>query len=585
MLIPSSTNSAIKRTNMGNFFFRASDSICFEFGNASEYIADLSLLLSLVFVAIFQKSFPYTCLGNSIWTLFISGIINSDYIGFFWNFLHIGLKGIQISHFLNFRLLFTKKGLKNPKKLNKIEKTKSITIKVATISIVIITLILFKILKNFDKIYEPKQRIDVKNIIANLLFNPKNPSIVPLLSFRLNDKDFIWGVGLGCENENIDQVRSYEDQNINISNCFFSRLSEFSGDGGVIYVNSVDYSMNLNYSMFYNCFALIGGAIYFSSSNSYLRMICAHRCSCGASSYSHFALLKASQVNQVEYLSISFCSHTLSGYYPIRIESGNQRIDNVNSSMNNALMTSGINIWSPSSFTSSYCTLSNNKVSNSFCINIYSTTGTVTMSYANIVHNNSPTYGVVYTVGVGTRNMIYCIFHDNQDYLFCVWQGSLEVSHSFIDHSASFSRSLAVSTSNNNSLNYRNTYQIQFFNSHHCNTDIPTPSRTFERSPMRSFEETISRTIEETLRMTNEETISRTNEETLRITRTFDQTAKETPNETINRSNDENKSNTVFIYVIVGLLILIVVLISYIIGNQMKQNKKDSSSSSLANDM
>ena len=120
----------------------------------------------------------------------------------------------------------------------------------------------------------------------------------------LNDNEIICNVGLGCENESIDQGRSYVDKNINISNCFyqgrsyvdkninisncfFSRSSSYSGDGGVIYVNVGSYSMNVNYSMFYNCVCSShGGVIYFDSSNSYLRMICANSCSCGDSVHS-----------------------------------------------------------------------------------------------------------------------------------------------------------------------------------------------------------------------------------------------------------------------------------------------------------
>jgi len=123
------------------------------------------------------------------------------------------------------------------------------------------------------------------------LKNPKNYPIVPLLSFRLNDNEIICNVGLGCENESIDQGRSYVDKNINISNCFFSRYSSYSGDGGVICVTASSCSMNINYSMFYNCVCSNwGGAIYFSSSNSYLRMICANSCSCGASYVGHFVI-------------------------------------------------------------------------------------------------------------------------------------------------------------------------------------------------------------------------------------------------------------------------------------------------------
>jgi len=44
--------------------------------------------------------------------------------------------------------------------------------------------------------------------------------------------------------------RSYIDENIDISNCFFKRYLSCSGDGGVINVDASSYSMNINYSMF-----------------------------------------------------------------------------------------------------------------------------------------------------------------------------------------------------------------------------------------------------------------------------------------------------------------------------------------------
>jgi len=94
--------------------------------------------------------------------------------------------------------------------------------------------------------------------------------------------------------------------------------------------------MNVNYSMLYNCVCSNHGGAIWTSSSSYLKMICANKCSCGASSGGHFSYLGASQMNQVEFLSVSNCSHTTSGYYPIRLYYGNQRIDNTNCSMNNA---------------------------------------------------------------------------------------------------------------------------------------------------------------------------------------------------------------------------------------------------------
>ena len=169
------------------------------------------------------------------------------------------------------------------------------------------------------------------------------------------------------------QGRSYYDNNMNISHCFFSRSLTYYGDGGVIYVNDGSYSMNFNYSMFYYC-SQNGEAIYISSSISCLRMLCANRCS---ASQFHFAYLNASMMNQVQYISVWNCSHTTSGDFSIYLSSGSQMVEDTNSSMNNAIWGSGIVFESPSFFTCSHCTFSNNKVSGYICIRFYSTSGTI----------------------------------------------------------------------------------------------------------------------------------------------------------------------------------------------------------------
>jgi len=293
---------------------------------------------------------------------------------------------------------------------------------------------------------------------------------------------------LGCENELIDQGRSYENENIEISQCFFSRYLMYSSDngyGGVIYVDADSFFMKVNNTMFYNCCCSSeGGAIFFKSSNLYLRMICANRCS--ASSF-HFACLVASQINQIEFLSMSDCSHSASGWYSILLGTGYQRDENANSSMNNAFLASGIFINSPSSFTSSHCTFSNNHVSHSVCIIFYSDAGIMIISYSNIVHNNSPLYGVVSVDRGGSPLMKNSIFQNNTNFLFYVNAGSLGISHSFIDHSpSSFSSATPVSTEANNSFLFIVTHQIQFFNSHYCYTD--SPEEILDQTPMRSYD-------------------------------------------------------------------------------------------------
>jgi len=319
--------------------------------------------------------------------------------------------------------------------------------------------------------------------------------------------------GFGCESETKVQGWSYYRMNINVSGCFFSRSSQLTGYGGVIYVDSGSYTMNILLSMFYNCLcSKDGGAIYFVSSSSYLRMLCAHRCSCGASRSYNFAYISSSQMNQVEYLSVSCCSHSLTGRYTINLWTGNQRADNTNCSMNNVVQDSGIGFSAPSSFTSSYCTFSNNMASNSICIRFYSTSGTISLSYANIVHNNSPSnYGVVFANGAVQKKIIHCIFQNNHNYLICLFEGSLEVFHSYIDHSSLlFTGYLEVLTTNNSFTN-RMTYQIQFFKSLHCNADVliteSIPLNTLHNSPMRSNGETINRTNQGSLRITLERTI------------------------------------------------------------------------------
>jgi len=414
--------------------------------------------------------------------------------------------------FSAFSLIFSENEYINTKKPKEIPKKSSLFLRYSLILIIVIALIECFNLCCFKKRNPQKNHISYLKIINRFLKNAKNAPFEPLLDRNKPILD----VSSVCESESLDQGRSYYQYNINISFCFFSRSSSYSGDGGVIYTNGGFYTMNVNNSMFYNCVCSnYGGAIWFSSTNSYLRMICVYRCS---AFYGHYANLQVTQVNQIEYLSFSYCSHTTTGSYSICLLYGNQRVDNMNSSMNNAAGGSGISIYSPSSFTSSYCSFSNNKVSGSRCIEFSSYSGTISMSYANIVHNNSPSAdGVVYAQGGGSRKMICCIFQNNQNYLLCLYSGSLEVLHSFIYHTGTLSTSASIST-NNISFTNRMTYQIQFFNSRHCNADNTLPQRTLNQSPIRSLGETIGRTLQITQRMTYDRTIDQSIKETPKVT-------------------------------------------------------------------
>jgi len=284
-----------------------------------------------------------------------------------------------------------------------------------------------------------------------------------------------------CPNEDNIQGRSYSNSNIDILDCCFIRSAHFSGEGGVIYVSEKLKVMNINKAVFHNCVCSSnGGAIFFNSSQAYMKMICASRCS--ASSF-HFAHISAIQNNECDYLSMSYCAPTTNGMYSLRFMNGNQSFQSINSSINNAYQTSGVLFVSPLLFSNSHCTFSNNRVTTGICIHFSEVTGI--LSFTNVINNNSPQiYGVV-RVYYGSVRFEYSVFDMNTNTLFSVVPGVFEVHHSFISHSG------ITSSSNNNSLIKHPTYMMHFFMTHICNADNPISIQkaTFHRmsSSHRSF--------------------------------------------------------------------------------------------------
>lgn len=58
---------------------------------------------------------------------------------------------------------------------------------------------------------------------------------------------------VSCNNEYLTEGRSYSQTNVDISSCFFSRVSQFAGSGGVIYISGGSFTMNSSNTIFYNC--------------------------------------------------------------------------------------------------------------------------------------------------------------------------------------------------------------------------------------------------------------------------------------------------------------------------------------------
>jgi len=276
-----------------------------------------------------------------------------------------------------------------------------------------------------------------------------------------------------CVNESRDVARSYYQQDIKVSYCVFSRSSMLDDDGGIIFVNHNSLSMDVSYTTFYNCTAINGGAISFSSGeDSILKAICAFQCS--ALNNYHFGEIKSDSTNQLVFVSITSCSSSTKGFETIRFSWGDQIISDSNFSMNSAKKTAAFNSNTQDSAQASHCTFSNNNVSDDSCI-VIGAVKNWNFSLCNIVHCNGPSNGVVTITGkVYIANSIFSNNHDNLFYVhqFC----SLEIADCYINHIGNISSGNVIMTKNNSFTNC-NTYQFEMFDSFYCHAD-KTPKKS-----------------------------------------------------------------------------------------------------------
>jgi len=352
----------------------------------------------------------------------------------------------------------------------------------------------------------------------------------------------------GCDSVSIAQGRSFNNLNVLIYDCKFVRSESFGENGGVIYLSGMTYILNLTSTIFSNCKTTTnGGAIYSESSDSYLSNVCAYQC---YSAYYHFATLKSGNNNHVNFLSMNSCSNDLSGIRSLRMYYGSQIVKSINSSLNKAELSSGIYFNNPSNILFSFCTFSSNRVLKGQCIYFYEFTGT--MSYTNIIDNDSPlSHGVIY-MDKGNLNIDNCIMSINSNTLFNLRSGSIILSNCYVHHLALFSSSIEVNTTNNNNqFEFTPTHAITFFATEQCYAEIINTDQTLERTNIETPESTVEKTIIETPESAVERTIIETPESTVEKTiietpeSTVERTIIETPESTVERTYIETPESTV----------------------------------------
>jgi len=298
----------------------------------------------------------------------------------------------------------------------------------------------------------------------------------------------------GCLNETISVGRSYSCNNMNvfIDRCLFVRLSSFSGDGGVIYVNTGISNLSIMFTTFETCSVSSshsGGAIYFNSINSTLDFVCAYGCKAGIY---NFARIITSNIDNLTLVTITSCSNNYEGASPILMDGGHQRTSFVNVSLNYNDFVGIFTIDNPSSSSLSFISFSHNRILKNEGFGCYR--GSTSLSYANIIHNNSPgSGGIVYASQSATIDLTYCVIYNNENTLFCIGtSGSISISNSYISHNSTL-KSGTVSFNSNITYSLIQSYPIEFLGTYLCHANIPaitseysqffTPNQTSDPYP------------------------------------------------------------------------------------------------------
>ena len=88
---------------------------------------------------------------------------------------------------------------------------------------------------------------------------------------------FLYFISSNCEDSyGLSSVQTLYSLNNNIflNNCFFSRISRFNGNGGIVSVSNINFKMSIIESVFYLCNSTQrGGSIYYYCETTYSESI------------------------------------------------------------------------------------------------------------------------------------------------------------------------------------------------------------------------------------------------------------------------------------------------------------------------
>ena len=273
---------------------------------------------------------------------------------------------------------------------------------------------------------------------------------------------------------NINRITNF-GTNFYILYCIFQNFS-IIGKGSTIFLNQFSTNFLIEYSSFYFCSSSdIGGAIFFETTLNggfILNKICSYYCFTGISKYGQFfySSLNNLNLNQINYLSISFCSpnHDIDRRDPFRQSGGNQKQFGINSSFNKAFYNNAFVVIYSTKFESKFNTFSNNIGKNNHASLLFQSSNGF-LNNSNIINSTSPTYGIITVWTDGNYQLFNCIFYFNQNILFATANnGILLIKNSYIYHDPNNYGSLLIHNNFNNNYIYFSSYKLLHYNTFYC---------------------------------------------------------------------------------------------------------------------
>ena len=286
--------------------------------------------------------------------------------------------------------------------------------------------------------------------------------------------------------------------NLQIENCFFTRLHQYKGDGsdywsssgdsgGIIFCDLSGVNLTLKECFFLNCSSFGYGACLFFHQDSFgtyslISKICSYYCWTSNGYYYQFGFIRTRNTeghfNIFDQSSIYECSPFFgNGYEPLCLHLGNQFLLNNNFTNNKVTSYSSVRLLSSLSFYSIYNSFYNNSASSSYCF-YYQGSSNAELKFSNFIKNNNPSNAIINIVSNILLNNLFC--YDNFN-LLLYSSVSITIYNSSFYHLNQLTSGSINLPSNNLILNTLININFPIYSFYNCNNNILTQIKNYKK--------------------------------------------------------------------------------------------------------